>query len=272
MLCEKPTAFNAAEAQEMAEQADAIPECIALIDHELRFLPAIQHARQMVKDGAIGTLRHADVRFINSSRANLHRIWNWWSDVTQGGGILGAICSHQIDTLRFILDDDIVQARGYLNTFVTERPVSAQSDSPAETRAVTSDDFASFQLQFARSGTAIVIASMVARMNDSQSFTLYGDAGTLRFIDGRLLYAGPDEAFDDITPSPSLTVAEDIVKLYPDYAEATVHMAYALRAALEGDRTALAHAATFRDGLRVQQVIDAVRTSSSAAEGWISTT
>lgn len=271
VLCEKPTAFDAAEAKNMADFAATKPKQIALIDHELRFLPAIQHARQMVRHGAIGALRHAEVRFINSSRANLHRVWNWWSDGTQGGGILGAICSHQIDTLRFVLNDEIVQARGYLNTFVTERPVASQSGSQPTTRAVTSDDFASFHVQFACGGTAIVVASMVARMNDSQSMTLYGDAGTLRFVDGKLLYARPDEMFEDVTPSPVLTVAEDIVNLYPDYAEATVYMAYALSSALDGDRSALEYAATFRDGVRVQQVIDAVRTSSGAAEGWVRT-
>jgi predicted dehydrogenase len=270
VLCEKPTAFDAIEAQKMLEAAQARPEQLALIDHELRFLPAIQSARKLVADGGIGQLRHAEVRFINSSRANLKRLWNWWSDVAQGGGILGAISSHQIDTVRYVLNDEVVAARGYLNTFVTERPLPAteESSSPG-TREVTADDFASFQLQFARSGVAMVTASMIARMNESQSFTFYGSEGTLRFIDGRIWYAAPDEDFEDITPPPTIVVEEQLTNLYPDFAEASVYMGYALRAALAGDHSLLQKAATFVDGLRVQQVIDAVRRSSSGAEGWV---
>ena len=30
--------------------------------------------------------------------------WTWWNDASQGGGALGAIGSHLIDFLRFILD------------------------------------------------------------------------------------------------------------------------------------------------------------------------
>lgn len=270
VLCEKPTAMNVTEARRMVEVAQAHPDQLALIDHELRFLPSIQTARQFVSEGCIGQLRHAEAHFINSSRANLNRVWNWWSDIAQGGGILGAIGSHQIDTIRYILADDILAAQGLLKTFVTERPVSPPESSATDgTRVVTSDDFASYQLQFAHGGVAIVTASMIARTNEQQSITLYGDEGTLRFTDSSLFYACPDDEFHPIAPPHDLTIPENIRALYSDYAEATVYMAHAIRAAVEGDRSATASAATFLDGLRVQQVLDAIRTSSAQAQGWV---
>jgi predicted dehydrogenase len=270
VICEKPTAFDAAEANTMLETAQAHPDQIALIDHELRFLPAVKTVRQLVANGKIGVLRHAEVRFVNSSRANLQRAWNWWSDASQGGGILGAISSHQIDTLRYMLSDEVIAVQGYLNTFVKERPITPpQADGSSTMREVTSDDFAAFQLTFARGGVAFVTASMIARVNEPQSITLYGDMGTLRFTEGRLWFAAPDGVFEDITPPHTIQIAEQIRNLYPDFAEATVYKGHALRAALAGDQNALADAATFADGLRVQQVIDAVRQSSTAKQGAI---
>ncbi len=261
VLCEKPTAINADEADIMRATAQQYPAQFALIDHELRFLPAIQKARQLVVEGAIGNLRHAEARFINSSRANLQRTWNWWSDREQGGGILGAICSHQVDTLRYILNDEAIAVQGSLYTFVDQRPYEPQSGGNKSMRMVTSDDFAAFHMRLARGGIASITASMVARINEPQHITIYGDEGTLRFVEGHLFYAAPEEVLHDVTPPHTIQVAEHIKDLYPDFAEATVYMGYALRAALAGDRSALAHAATFEDGLCVQEVLDAVHES-----------
>ncbi|NJN66987.1 MAG: Gfo/Idh/MocA family oxidoreductase [Chloroflexaceae bacterium] len=199
VLCEKPTALHADEARRMVRAAEARPEQLALIDHELRFLPAVREARRMVVEGNIGHLRHGEVRFVNSSRANLGRVWNWWSDVTQGGGILGAIGSHQIDTVRYLLNDEVSEVQGFLHTFVAERPVlQPETGAPDGTRPVTSDDFASLTLIFSRGGFVNITASMVARKNEPQSITLYGDEGSLRVEDARLWYARPDEAWYEI--------------------------------------------------------------------------
>lgn len=270
VICEKPTAFDASEAQKMAQAAAERPNQLSLIDHELRFMPAMQAARRMVAEGAIGTLRHAESWFVNSSRANLKRPWNWWSDETQGGGVLGAIGSHQIDVFRHVLNDEVIAAQGHLATFVKERPlVSAEENDPPEMRTVTVDDFATFQLQFARGGVANVTTSMVARMNDMQRWTFYGDEGTLQFINGKLLYARPDEPFADVTPQTEFEIDPAIQQIYADYAEASVFLGHAIRKALDGDKSGLAEAATFEDGLRVQQVIDAIRQSSRNAQGWV---
>lgn len=252
VLCEKPTAMNAGEAEHMLNVASAHPDRFALIDHELRFLPTLQLARSMIAVGKIGYLRHAEFRVISSSRADLQRPWNWWSDVTQGGGVFGAIGSHQIDTLRYLLDDEVRAAQGFLHTFVTERPIG----NGAERRRVTADDFAAFQLQFDGGATATAIASTVARVDEPNSLTLYGSAGSLRFGDGRLWYAAPGDSFEEITPPHRVTFPPGISG---DFPQGSVYLGHALRAALAGDRGALEPAATFADGLRVQQVLDAVR-------------
>src|SRR5882757_4969043 len=103
VLCEKPMAMNAAEALRMTERAGETG-ALALIDHELRFLPGRVKMRELVRRGDIGKVRHAKLTLRSDSRADPSRPWNWWSDVKQGGGALGAIGSHVIDSWRWLLD------------------------------------------------------------------------------------------------------------------------------------------------------------------------
>ena len=62
VLCEKPMAMNAAEAEEMAAAARGKP-VLALIDHEMRFQPGWLTARDLLQKGEIGKVRHAKWMF-----------------------------------------------------------------------------------------------------------------------------------------------------------------------------------------------------------------
>ena len=253
VLCEKPTALDTAEAEAMLAAAAAHPAQFALIDHELRFLPALRHARDLIIQGDIGAVRHAEVQSINSSRSNPLRPWNWWSDAAQGGGVLGAIGSHLIDLLRYLLADDVASADGITHTFIAERP-----DSSGVLQPVTADDYVAATLRFVGGAAATITASVVAPHDEPNSATIYGASGALRFVGGRLLRSGGGE-FVDITPVHRLNFPADIVG---DFPQGTVYLGAALKAALGGDGAALAPAATFADGLAVQQVLDAIRAAS----------
>src|SRR6187549_1578775 len=61
VICEKPTALNAREAQDLVDAAKRHSSQLAIIDHELRFLPAWRTARERI--GEIGALRYAEVRY-----------------------------------------------------------------------------------------------------------------------------------------------------------------------------------------------------------------
>ncbi|WP_298816340.1 Gfo/Idh/MocA family protein [Chloroflexus sp.] len=253
VLCEKPTALNAAEAEAMLVAAQNHADQFALIDHELRFLPAVQAARARVMAGDIGEVRAAEVRFVASSRADPQRLWDWWSDQHAGGGVLGAIGSHQIDLLRFILADEVASAQGVVQTFVKQRP-----DAHGAWQEVTSDDYTSAILRFTNGVVATLTATVVARANEPLTVTVYGSAGTLRFSGGKLSI-GVDDHFSDITPPHTVEVPASLTGEFP---QGTVYLGHALRAALSGQRNALALAATFADGLAIQRALDAIRHSS----------
>src|SRR5207237_2853991 len=113
VLSEKAMAMSTEEADRMRRRAKE-RGAFNLIDHELRFLMGRQRMRELIRGGDIGVVRHAKFLFRSDSRADAKRAWNWWSDETQGGGILGAIGSHAVDSFRWLLSAEISGVCGSL--------------------------------------------------------------------------------------------------------------------------------------------------------------
>jgi predicted dehydrogenase len=149
VLCEKPAAMNADESRRMRDRA-AESRLFAHVDHELRFLPSRRRMREMILAGEVGRVRHANVLFRSDSRAAAGKAWDWWSDEKAGGGVLGAIGSHAVDALRWLLGAEVSEVSAALATHVTER-VDGRTGAP---RRVTTDDEATMLLRFADAGAA----------------------------------------------------------------------------------------------------------------------
>jgi predicted dehydrogenase len=258
-LCEKPTALNADEARELVDAAKRHPDQIAIIDHELRFVPSWRDARARIRE--IGVIRYAEVRYASPSRGDRSRAWNWWSDASRGGGILGAVGSHYIDALRWF-GMEVEQVRAHLRTIVGQRPFEGGS------REVTSDDFASVELQLRGGANAVLTLSAVTSGPDETSMlTIYGENGALRFVAEEVLLSRGGAAFERLAnPAPNLPGNSP----GGAFGTGTLHLGRALRAALDdGDRDALATAATFEDGLMQQRALDAARKSSASGGGFV---
>src|SRR5215213_4298920 len=144
VLCEKPMALNAGEARRMLERAKAAG-VLALIDHELRFLNSRRVMRGMLQTGAIGSVRHCNYVFRSDYRGIADRPWDWWSDEKMGGGALGAIGSHVIDSFRWTLSAEVTKVLGMLTTHITQSPDKAGGGGM---RTVTTDDEAKRLLRF----------------------------------------------------------------------------------------------------------------------------
>jgi predicted dehydrogenase len=261
VLCEKPTALNANAALQLVAAAKKHPQQLALIDHELRFLPSFRAARERMSD--LGGIRYAEVRYASPSRGDRTRAWNWWSDAKQGGGIWGAVGSHFVDTLRFLgMEIEAVQAT--LRTIIAERPFENG------TRPVTSDDVASVNLRFAGGAIAAMTFSTIASGPDEPStITIHGEEGALRLSGEELLTAMRGKPF-------TLAAGNKLSDRHGNsaggaFGSGTLLLGHALRSALDdGNRSALADAATFEDGLAQQRVLDAARESSQNNGTWTS--
>jgi predicted dehydrogenase len=260
VLCEKPMAMSVAEAEEMTAAAEKAG-VLALIDHELRFQPGRQRAFAMLREGAIGKVRHAKYNFRAPHRGDATLPWNWWSDAEQGGGALGAINSHVIDSFNWLLGADVSHVFCQLQTQVKQRPYDGGL------REVTTDDEANMLLRFAdgeltSDATGLVSVSMVEQPDYVNLIEIFGTDGAIRIGHrGELLIT--------LSGENEWTAVEtdlgEAIEGVGDTGFSRGFTAFAPRIveAIRSGAGSIEHAAIFEDGLRVQRVLDAARESNS---------
>jgi predicted dehydrogenase len=260
VLCEKPMAMNAAEALRMTDRAREAG-VLALIDHELRFLSSRQKMRAMLHNGEIGTVRHCNYVFRSDYRGVLGN-WDWWSDAAMGGGTLGAIGSHAIDSFRWLLDTEVSEVCCVLSTHVAERP----DKTSGRTLAVTSDDSVRMLLRFAESAltkdaNGAASLSVVESGKLHNQLEVYGSSGALMVEETGELWHSPAGAGDwrrvDVDQNQ---LASGVRASSWSYGFTT--FSSKIIAALREGRTSVEGAATFEDGYRAQLVMDAARESN----------
>lgn len=260
ILAEKPMAMNVVEAEEMTAAAKNAG-VLALIDHELRFQPGRQRAKAMLEAGEIGKVRHAKYSFRAPHRGDPSIAWNWWSDIAQGGGTLGAINSHVIDSLQWFLSTTISTVSCQLQTHVKQRPYDGGF------REVTTDDEANMLLRFSPGlvtddATGLASVSMIEQPGYMNRIEFFGTTGAMR-VDhrGELYIAKNGESEWTRIDSDLGTTLPGM----PDTGFARGFLFFApeiVKAVAEG-RTTIENAATFEDGLAVQRVLDAARESDA---------
>lgn len=261
VLCEKPMAMNVREALTMTEAAQEA-NVLALIDHELRFQKGRQKAFEMLRAGEIGKIRHAKYNFRNSSRGDANLPWTWWSDKESGGGALGAIGSHCIDSFRWFLGTEISKVFCQLQTHIKER----KNEKTGDLTEVSSDDEANLLMRFADSdltedATGLISISMVEFPNYQNLIEFFGTNGSLRVnFRGEIETAQAGE--NDWREIP-VEIGKSVEGIF-DSGFPSGFMAFApkiIEAICQG-KTEIEHAATFADGLEVQKVLDAAHQSN----------
>ena len=263
VLCEKPMAMNAEETARMCEAARSAGR-LALIDHELRFLPARRLMRELIQGGELGRVRHAKFLFRADSRAVADRPWSWWSDERAGGGALGAIGSHAVDALQWLLGTNVSHVSASLATNVAER----SDPESGETRRVTADDEASLLVNFEDGGTAeratgVVSISMAEAGHPEHTVEVFGTEGALRLDSaGRLSRARIGQGEWQAVEAEEAPLAEGLRD--NEWSRGFTVFAREIVAALGEGRTTVEGAATFEDGHRTQLVLDAARAAHAS--------
>lgn len=263
VLCEKPTAMNAGEAKAMLDKAEALGR-LHMIDHELRFNPNRRKVKELIDQGELGEIRHVHITNITPSWANPagRPKADWLSMKERGGGRLGASGSHQTDLVRWWLGE-VGAVCGQARTMVPYRTDS----KTGEAWTATADDMTSFSLEMVSGALVTALITGVASHNLDNTTHILGSEGTLVLsgADEQLLFAKSGEPFKNITvldPNASLPGLGSGVW--------NVSVVSALRefAAALAEGRALREGATFLDGLKNQQVLDAVMQSTDTRR-WI---
>jgi predicted dehydrogenase len=142
VLVEKPVALNVREAEEMIAACDRAGVKF-MVGHMLRLSPLIVRMRDLIRNGEIGSVTFARADFVYDARLS-HRGWLYDRSVA-GGGPIYDIGVHCLDTLRFVLDDEVVAVKSECEPW----PTTAQTEAMAHmvlrfSRGVIGSIFCSF--------------------------------------------------------------------------------------------------------------------------------
>ena len=261
VLCEKPFALDARQATEMRDAAEKSGRT-AMIAHEFRHTPQRGYIKRLLAENYIGKFQLCTIelfldRYVTREPRPL--TWNAWN--AEGGGLLGALGSHYIDGLRYWFGE-VATVTGRIAAL---RPDVKDATTGRIIQAETDDTF-SFTLTFKDGGTATMIASFATTPARGAKIAVMGDNGTLLAEQPgpNPLEDGVVVASRDGAPLAPLETPEQ----YTPFADARDHRLMAFRLLVRdftnGVEQGISPAPNFTDGLRCQQVLDAVRASSAS--------
>ena len=271
VLCEKPLAMNAAEAQGMLDQAHAAGR-VHMTAFNHRHIPALAYLKELMDEGYVGgRVLHVESRWLGETRFAPDQL-HYWRHTRElaGFGVLGDIGVHVVDRLRWLIGE-FESVWGHADTFIPER-----EDEHGVARPVTVDDNFTLMARLAGGASACIRLSGVARKSNYQNLEIYGDAGMLRFafdrnvegwIRGHLWGARGDAR----SPKP-LEIPERYIRGLddsdPQRAQGEFIFAKLTRDFVEAIRNGTPAAPSFADGLAAQRVLDAAL-ESSEEQRWV---
>jgi len=271
VLCEKPLANTLAEAQAMAEAAGRAERSgvFSMVGFNYRRVPALELARRLIAEEAIGEVRHVRAAYLQDWGADeaIPLLWRFESEHA-GSGALGDIGSHLIDITQQLVGQRISTVSGLTETFVTKR---ARTDGGGE-GSVTVDDLVVFAVRFDEGVTGNFEATRVASgRKNAMRVEIDGAAGGLAFDLERLneLQIYDHDAPADRRGFRTILVTEEshpwLAAWWPPghmlgWEHTFTHQAHDFLAAVgRGTRPEPG----FGEGLQVQAVLDAVQRSAA---------
>jgi len=261
VLCEKPFAIDVRQAVAMRDAASK-SGLTSMVAHEFRHTPQRAYIKELLSDGYIGKFQLCTIElFLDRYVTAAPRALSWMASNADGGGLLGALGSHYIDGLRDWFGD-VATVSGRLAAL---RPDVVDAATGRIVKAESDDTFL-FTLAFKNGGIATMIASFAATPSRGTRIVVMGDSGTLIAEQ-----PGPNPMEDGVviaSRNGEPLKALETPGRYTPFKDPRDHRLMAFRL-LVRDFTAgverhTSPAPNFTDGLRCQEVIDAVRKSSES--------
>lgn len=275
IYCEKPLAMSPDEARAMAEAVEKAG-VKSQVTFNLRFIPAVLRAKQLLEEGFVGNIFSFRGRYHRASYISYDKPLSWRlrREVT-GGGALFDLGSHIIDLLYYLLGD-FSSVNATLDTLIKERPVSAGASEKAP---VDVDDFAMLQARLKDDTPGVVeVSRMGTGATNDVIVEIFGDKGAIRFDLNDPAYLYVYDVRDSNQPIGGMRGFKKIetVQRYdgakapdwtmtPGFMRAHTECQYQFLKAINDDAPT---APNFRDGLHIQQIMAAAEKSSDEG-GWV---
>ncbi len=173
VVCDKPLAFNLAEALELERLVKETGLLFALT-HNYTGYPMVKHARHMVANGELGKIRKIVVEYpqgwlATKLEATGQKQADWRTDPKRSGaaGAMGDIGTHAENLAEYITGLKIKELCSDLTTFVDGRLL---------------DDDGSILLRFENGAKGILFASQIAVGEENDiNIRIYGEKGGLEW-------------------------------------------------------------------------------------------
>jgi predicted dehydrogenase len=260
-----------------------------------RRVPAVSLMRDMVAAGRLGEIRHVRAAYLQDwiIDPEFPLVWRLRKDKA-GSGALGDIGAHIVDLTQFVTGQHITGVTAMTETFIRTRPVadgsaglsaaaagppSASPNGDSVARGpVTVDDAALFLARLSGGAIATYEATRFATgRRNAMRVEINGSLGSLAFDLERL---NELEFFDGTAPAAEqgftrILVTEPTHPYLSAWWPAGHILGYEhsftheMRDFIEAVASGADPTPSFADGLRVQQVLDAVSRSADAGSSWV---
>jgi len=272
VICEKPVAMNADEAKAMLDAAKAAG-VLHMVAFNYRRVPAIALAKQIIEEGKIGKVFHFNAVYYQDWLVDPAFPYVWRHDKSvAGSGAHGDMNAHIVDLARFLVGE-VEAVCGAEEVFIKERQMPGGSGKGT----VTADDALFSLARFADGALGSFMATRFASGRKNYlRFELFGSEGSLLFNLERLneiqyytrSEAGREQGFRTILATES--DHPYINKWWPPghiigWEHTFIHEVGDFLTAVGTNQPI---APNFYDGLRNQQVLDAMQ-QAAAKKTWI---
>jgi predicted dehydrogenase len=286
VVCEKPLATTAAEADRLLDHAERSRR-VAVVPFVYRYNPMVAEARARVAAGELGAVRLVHGGYLQDWLSSPEDD-NWRVDPAQSGAsrAFADIGSHWCDLMEFVTGERIAAVCAQTATVVPERadrghaPAFAARDRPhppGPRRAVATEDLATMMF---RTDGDVVGTMLVSQVSPGRKNHLHlevaGEVASLRFEQERseTLWIGRRERNETLWRDPALLhpSAARLTSMPAGHAEGYVACFDAFVAdvyAAIASGTAPDGLPAFADGARSAHIVDAVLRSARAGAAWV---
>ncbi|WP_078547840.1 Gfo/Idh/MocA family protein [Litchfieldia alkalitelluris] len=258
VLCEKPMALDKNETREMISAKEQAGK-LGLINHEFRFLPARTKVKEIIDSGSLGDILHIRYECSFASYSSLtSRSRGWLGQAASGGGMLGALGSHMVDTLHWWTNSTFKEVFANLPIHV---PTFTDKDGQSENR--TADD--AFQVMGSLTNGATVtleLLSAARQTTNTWRLEVFGTQGTLMMTDdNKVFFSEGDSKLEEVELLQDIIAPTEMSPIAARYYNGFNRMLDALKDTLDsGDKHP--YLADFENGHQTQLILDAIRASS----------
>jgi predicted dehydrogenase len=275
VICDKPVTTTLAEAQRLQALVQQSGRLFA-VTHNYTGYPMVRHARQLVREGALGEIRVVQVEYpqdwlTERLEASGQKQAAWRTDPKRSGagGCIGDIGTHAFNLLHYVTGLATSELCAELNTFVTGRAL---------------DDNVQVMLRLAGGARGMLWASQVAPGNENGlRLRVYGSRGGLEWMQehpNQLRHAPFGEPVHIVSRGTAAVLADGqrVTRLpsgHPEgyleaFATLYAEIAQAIRAARSDEPVpAGVDFPTLEDGIHGLAFIEAAVRSSAEGGRWV---